>query len=706
MRIQLNMKLGSKITLNTLAMLIVVSIISTIVVSVIIQRQNRTLVHEAMSNSADTLKHTVIEKQSAMSSALRQMVAVNQMGETLVFLDEYKDASYASGMTQDSYNELIEALYRTASTGRMWKAAIYNTAGQLLSFVARENTEGYRVGFLENGNLHHLSVPNGESIDTTGLKVLADKEDGLIAATYEGQVNDQEGSSFQPIENHLCIKVEQPIIAETFNAETKKVEPKLVGLAVAYFRLDMDFATWIKKLTGLRVAFFANEKFSAGDVTGYPSIDTGAFVAQTSQTWQFDQGKGVFNTVELAEEGYFESALPVYNANGFCGALTLLLPDVTVKANNRQMIIILCIVALICMALVAPLTWLMSRSIVRPVTDMMVRIKDIAEGEGDLTQRLTIHSKDELGQLGKWFNLFLERLQAIISQVKENSAELNGSSTQMSTISEALASGAEQAASEAMTASGSSEQMNENMTSIAAAMEQASVNVNMVATAAGEMTNTINEITQNAAKARVITGEAVTQADKASTQVGELGGSAREIGQVIETITDISEQVNLLALNATIEAARAGEAGKGFAVVANEIKELAKQTADATQEIKHRVDAIQNSTNGTVDEISKITSVVKDINENVLVIASAVEEQSATTQNISENVTQAAQGITDVNTHVARSSEVSGDIAKQIGLVTTSANDISQSSSQVNINSKELSDLAERLDKLVGQFKV
>jgi len=706
MRIQLKMKLGSKITLSTLMMVLLVSIISTIVVSVIIQRQNRAMVRQSMSNSTETLRHTLLEKQNAMLAAARQMIVVNKMGESMGFLDEYRDSSYDSGMTQESYNELIVALHRTAAGGNLWKAALYDAEGRLIAFAARQAGEGYRVGLLETGNLRHILVADGESLRTNELTLVPEKANQWIANTHEGELSREEKTSFQTVEDHLCIRIELPITTETFNSQTKQLEMKFVGSAVTLLRLDNDFAAWTQKLTGLKVAFFAGQRFSAGDATDYKAIDTRGLSGQDGQQWQLERAQARFDSIEIGEEGHYESVLPIHNQEGFCGALALLQPDAITKANNRQMILVLCVVALACMILVAPATWLMSRALVRPVVGMLARVKDIAEGEGDLTQRLTVHSNDELGELSRWFNLFLERLQTIIRQVKENSTRLNSSSTQLSKISEALAGGAEQAAGEAQSVSGASEQMNENMTSIAAAMEEASVNVNMVASAAGEMTSTINEITQNAAKARVITGEAVTQADKASTQVGELGGSAREIGQVVETITDISEQVNLLALNATIEAARAGDAGKGFAVVANEIKELAKQTAEATQEIKHRVDAIQNSTDGTVAEIEKITSVVKDINENVMVIASAVEEQSATTRNISDNVSQAAQGITDVNAHVSRSSEVSGEIARQIGLVTSSASDISQSSAQVNINSRELSDLAEELDKLVAIFKV
>ncbi|MBU1196402.1 MAG: methyl-accepting chemotaxis protein [Proteobacteria bacterium] len=708
MGIQTNMKLGSKITVNTLIMLIVVSVISTIVVSVIIQRQNSAMVKEAMNNSVSTLQHSLQEKQNAMLAAAKQMIAVNNIGEALTFVEEYKEdkSAYSSGMTQDSFNKIIIAAYRTAVTGALWKVAIYGSQGDLLAFSIKEKKDGYRAGFIENGNLRHIFLPKGTSINTSEFIKTSDSENIWIEASYQGDLKEQEIVSFQTIEGILCIKVESPIMAQVFNSETENLEPKVVGVVVTFLQMDESIASWIKELTGLSVAFFAEEKFSAGDMAGYKSINKTIFTDQVSASWTIKNSQGVFKTVQLDGKGYFENILPIFNEKGFCGALSLLQPDAVVKSNNQQMVLILCAVALVCMLLVVPVTWLMSKRLVSPVKDMLARIKDIAEGEGDLTKRVNIQTKDELGELGQWFNQFLERLQAIIGQVKDNSTRLNTSSTQMEEISSSLADGSGKAADEAQSASGASKEMSDNMISIAAAMEEASVNVNMVATAAEQMSSTINEITQNAARTRSITEDAVSQTNSASANVRELGGSAKEIGHVIETITDISEQVNLLALNATIEAARAGEAGKGFAVVANEIKELAKQTAEASQEIKRQVDAIQNSTNSTVEEISKITNVVSDINENVLTIASAVEEQSATTKNISENVSQAAQGISDVNVHVAKNSEVSTELAEQIGLVTKSVHDISEGSSQVNTNSKNLSEMAEQMDKLVSTFKV
>jgi methyl-accepting chemotaxis protein len=185
-----------------------------------------------------------------------------------------------------------------------------------------------------------------------------------------------------------------------------------------------------------------------------------------------------------------------------------------------------------------------------------------------------------------------------------------------------------------------------------------------------------------------------------------LGHAAMQIGKVVETITEISEQVNLLALNATIEAARAGDAGKGFAVVANEIKELAKQTAAASGEIKQQIQGIQTSTQGTVTEIGSIAKVVGEVNELVTTIAAAVEEQSVTTKDIAGNVARASEGVGEVNTTIAEGSNAANSIAADIADVTQAADEMTNASSQVNASSGALLDLAEKLNVMVKQFRV
>ncbi len=343
--------------------------------------------------------------------------------------------------------------------------------------------------------------------------------------------------------------------------------------------------------------------------------------------------------------------------------------------------------------------------VTKPLNQVVAGLKDIAEGEGDLTHRLDIKSEDEMGELAQWFNIFIEKIQSLIQDVAHNAGQLHTSSQELLNISELMSTGAEQTSGKATTVADAGDQMSGNMNSVASAMSQASNNVNMVAAATEEMTATIQEIAENAERARNITAEAVKQTGSASEQISELGGSARDIGKVIETITDISEQVNLLALNATIEAARAGEAGKGFAVVANEIKELARQTSEATNEIKTRVEGIQSSTQGTVTEIENITDVVDQVNQIVGTIATAVEEQSVTTQEISNNVSQVSVGIGDVDENISQSSTVAFEIAEEIGEVKSAANEMSTNSAQVNQNSVDLSTLAEQINDVVNRFK-
>ena len=345
-------------------------------------------------------------------------------------------------------------------------------------------------------------------------------------------------------------------------------------------------------------------------------------------------------------------------------------------------------------------------SMTRPLKIMLDNMRDIAEGEGDLTKRLEVKTKDEVGLLAAAFNSFVEKLQRIISDIARDSDSLDRSSGDVLSASDDMARGTEKMASTSNAVAAAAEEMNTNMTSVAAAVEQSSTNINMVSAAAEEMTSTINEIAQSTEKTRSTSRQAVDRTQSASENINLLGQSARDIGAVVETISEISDQTNLLALNATIEAARAGELGKGFAVVANEIKDLAMQTAEATQEIKEKIENIQGTTRNAVGEIEAVTSDINEVNQMIDGVAAAVEEQSATTQEIASNVGQAAQGIQEVTGNVSQSSAVAGDIAADIANVNQVVNEMAEKTTQVNAYSSDLSQLAGNLKRTVDLFRI
>lgn len=329
-----------------------------------------------------------------------------------------------------------------------------------------------------------------------------------------------------------------------------------------------------------------------------------------------------------------------------------------------------------------------------------------AMADGDMTQTMDVDQKDEIGILASSLNSMATSLRRMITEIGGGVASVDQSSSQLTGISNQMSAGAEETANRANQVASAAEEMSANQTSVAAAMEEASVNVSVVATAAEEMNSTITEISENSTRAKEITTSAVDQSQKASERVNELGRAADEINKVTEAITEISEQTNLLALNATIEAARAGEAGKGFAVVANEIKDLAKQTAEATLDIKNKISGIQQATGITVKEINEIAVVIADVDQIVATIATAVEEQTATTREIAENVNQASSGISEVNENVSQSSAVSEEIAADIAAVSKSAEEMNNASSQVKVSAEELATIADSLKEMLEKFRV
>jgi len=376
-----------------------------------------------------------------------------------------------------------------------------------------------------------------------------------------------------------------------------------------------------------------------------------------------------------------------------------------ISVNRRSNLVLVGVFGL-CIVGTALLWMLVSRRIARPIRHAADMLKDISEGEGDLTKRLTVASHDEIGDMATYFNQFVEKLQGIIGRIAVNAVTVASSATELSAVSSQTTNAVRTMSEKTATVAAAAEEASANTNSVAASMEQAATNLASVASATEEMSATVGEIASNSEKARAISEQATAQALTISGLMQQLGQAAQEIGKVTEAITDISSQTNLLALNATIEAARAGTAGKGFAVVANEIKELARQTATATEDIKAKIASVQTSAGSAITDIEKISGVIKEVGSIVSSIAASIEEQAAVTKDVAGNIAQASAGVKDANERIAQTATVSKDIARDMTEVNTAVGDIRQGGEQVQASTVELSKLAEQLKATAGQFKV
>jgi methyl-accepting chemotaxis protein len=356
--------------------------------------------------------------------------------------------------------------------------------------------------------------------------------------------------------------------------------------------------------------------------------------------------------------------------------------------------------------LISALFLFMRAVVVRPVMSIMEGLREISEGEGDLTKRLKISSDDELGSLATYFNQFISSLQQMIKSISLQASTVTQSSHKLSDFSNEIAGESQTVASRVGTVGATSNEMNVKMQEITNIIGNANSSAKTVSTSIEEMSSTIREIASNAEKSCITTEKAVSLANVASEQIETLKLATRGIENVTGIIRDISGKTNLLALNATIEAATAGQAGKGFAVVASEIKDLSRKTAEATNDIADKINNIQSATTSMFEYSQKIFDIIDEVNIYVRNIAASIEEQSVISDGILKNAIQISENIQGVVTTVGSTSKHTKEITSEMHNVTGSVSNLADKNNNILTSVDSLLALSRTLSELVKRFRI
>ncbi|WP_158265541.1 methyl-accepting chemotaxis protein [Blastopirellula marina] len=375
-----------------------------------------------------------------------------------------------------------------------------------------------------------------------------------------------------------------------------------------------------------------------------------------------------------------------------------------VQASNQTTLWVVPSVCVVALLIGGTLAIVLSRSIVMPIRRVMNILGHVSDG--DLRQRLEVKSRDEIGNMSNSLNHMVENLQKAMTALSQNSQAIARSAEDMNVTADSMTHISDETKTQSNSAAAAAEELSVNMRRMSEMSLDMSKNMDTVASAIEEMSISINQIADSMDQVSHVASEAHGLTEGSRKQLAELNMAANEIGDVVELIQDIAEQTNLLALNATIEAARAGEAGKGFAVVAGEVKELARQTGDATGDIERRVSSMQTSSTESIRSIDAIREVVEKLNSISQSVAASVEEQSATTQEIANNVARTNATVQQVSLSVNESASAGEEIARSVASVDSGALRVSEGAGKTKNCSGVLGSISQELQTFVGQFQV
>jgi methyl-accepting chemotaxis protein len=600
------MKLNSKLVFSSLAIVILVMVVTTIAVSIVINRQNSNAAYDRIQNAMNIVRKDLQVKQNKILLDAQQAATLDGMGGKTKFLCDYKDTDDQS-VTQNTFREIGTTLFNIASTSDIWEVGIYDVEGDLKAFTVETGNGTYAIGYFPGKSTTKawgVPLKRGEQIKPESWKVFETLPQMNLKPTYEGQIPKESSVQFAQMQSHVSLLAIAPIMAQEYDKKTDKLVERQFGFSVAVRKLGKNFLADMSAFTGLAINIFTNKRLSLGDLKDYTTLKS-AKSEKPEQARTLADQEVLLNDIQLEAGDYFQGALPLFGRAGKTGTIAVLFSKAVVKANTWQMIRLLGIIYLACILVIIPLTLLFSNSIAKPI--------------------------------GR-----------IISGLTEGSDQVASAAGQVSASSESLAEG-------------SSEQ--------AASIEETSASLEEMSSMTKQNADNSNQANTLMTEANQVVGEANQSMGEVIQSMDEINKASEETQKIIKTIDEIAFQTNLLALNAAVEAARAGEAGAGFAVVADEVRNLALRAADAAQNTATLIEeTVKRVTQGT-GLVEKTNEAFGKVAESASKVGQLVSEISAASQEQAQGIDQvntAVTGMDKITQQNAANAEESASAAEQM----------------------------------------
>ncbi|WP_051326988.1 methyl-accepting chemotaxis protein [Desulfatibacillum aliphaticivorans] len=694
------MKLKTKLMLGVPSVLLIVMVVCTILVSLIVYKQQRAASNDSLDKSFKIIRQDITERQEKLAAAARQMATAQDLGIKVQFIQENTDeensadfslfGSQYRSMFRSEYLTMAESIFEVASSSGVQEVRLYNLEGKFILGL-QTNGDNVTIAFAHNAeNQEMVEVKKGVNMANVEWTEV-DAIDPDMSKDWEGDAPTFAIEDFYRKGDRIGQFVLVPVMGAVYSDELEDFEPRQFGFLTVVKYFEQQFVERSAKISDANVNLFLPEGLSRGTLPAQQQCDFTLF-EKVDDNWSLMAQDPIHSEVKIGGSNYFQASLPLYAGSRCIGALASLIPMDLAKSNTWQVTWVLIVIFLVCTAVMFPVSFFASRSIFSHVQEVVDSLRDIAEGDGDLTVRLNVESKDEIGDLARSFNVFIEKIHVIVSRIKESADALATSSSQISATSSQLSTSSMETSTTVLELSTTAEEVKQTTT---VANEKAEA-VAREAEATAQISEAGRKATDDAVDGMQRIKE---EMEYIAESIVKLSEHTHSIGEIIDTVADLANESNLLSVNASIEAAKAGDFGKGFGVVAQEVKSLADLSKQATSQVRTILNDIQTATSASVlatERGSKAVDMGEALasrsGESIRALESSVQQASNSATQIAASSQQQLVGI--------------AQLSDALDSITEASKQNSEGAKQLESATVQLHNLGQELKELAGRFRL